>query len=365
MPFYFKGDIMTDIIRKQLKLYPKAELRDIIKALYQSVFGCGHFVKDGNACRELLIKELKGISKKAELTVENFGKYSRVHLSSLEEMGIESEMLLRLFALSAEAEGDKSEFAQMLKALPKLCEEGKLPFDAEQAEREINEYIGRGCPALSHSESFRCEYSPAYRVVKSEYLSLLPLLKRIDSLLCQKQNVIVAIDGCCASGKTTLASFLEKYYRINAVHMDDYFLQPEKKTPERLSMAGGNIDHERFLSELLLPLSKGEEYLYRPYRCHGEYFEEGRVQSPEGLTLVEGSYSLHPELESYYDLKVYLSVPPKIQIARLEKRSPEMLHRFINEWIPLEMTYFEKTDILNRCDMRLISTENNLYEVLS
>ena len=49
--------------------------------------------------------------------------------------------------------------------------------------------------------------------------------------------------------------------------MDDFFLRPEQRTPERFSEPGGNVDRERFLSEVLLPLRQGEAVDYRRFDC--------------------------------------------------------------------------------------------------
>ena len=78
--------------------------------------------------------------------------------------------------------------------------------------------------------------------------------KKIDELLTQKDMVVVAIDGKCTSGKTTLASKLVQIYDCNVFHMDDFFLRPEQRTPERFAEVGGNVDYERFQEEVLLPL---------------------------------------------------------------------------------------------------------------
>ena len=78
--------------------------------------------------------------------------------------------------------------------------------------------------------------------------------KQIDKLLTQKDMVIVAIDGKCTSGKTTLASRLAAFYDCNVFHMDDFFLRPEQRTTERFAEIGGNVDYERFWEEVLLQM---------------------------------------------------------------------------------------------------------------
>ena len=72
-----------------------------------------------------------------------------------------------------------------------------------------------------------------------------------------KNFVMVAIDGKCTSGKTTLASKLAEIYDCNVFHMDDFFLRPEQRTSERFAEIGGNVDYERFQEEVLFPLRSG------------------------------------------------------------------------------------------------------------
>ena len=73
---------------------------------------------------------------------------------------------------------------------------------------------------------------------------------QIDELLAEKDMILVAIDGKCTSGKTTLASKLAELYDCNVFHMDDFFLRPEQRTPERFAEVGGNVDYERFYKEV-------------------------------------------------------------------------------------------------------------------
>ncbi len=93
------------------------------------------------------------------------------------------------------------------------------------------------------------------------------LLQRIRALAATQPRVLVAIDGRCAAGKTTLAASLQAQLECNVFHMDDFFLRPEQRTSERLRQPGGNVDFERFLTEVLRPLHDGAPVTYRPYDC--------------------------------------------------------------------------------------------------
>ena len=69
---------------------------------------------------------------------------------------------------------------------------------------------------------------------------LITVQNAIQQLLCEKETVIVAIDGNCTSGKTTLANQLAANYDCNVFHMDDFFLPVDMRTEERLTTPGGN-----------------------------------------------------------------------------------------------------------------------------
>ncbi|MBE5868766.1 MAG: phosphoribulokinase [Lachnospiraceae bacterium] len=179
----------------------------------------------------------------------------------------------------------------------------------------------------------------------------LPLFSQIDRML-QMGRVNLAIEGGSASGKTTLSQLLHEIYDCTVFHMDDFFLRPYQRTAERLAQPGGNVDRERFLQEVLLPLHQKQEVTYHPYDCHTRSLLSPITVMPTELTVIEGAYSMHPDLANYYNLSVFLDISPQLQEQRIQKRnSPEMAKRFLEEWIPLEQQYFRAMQIKNCCDL--------------
>ncbi|MHC1785637.1 MAG: uridine kinase [Christensenellales bacterium] len=178
------------------------------------------------------------------------------------------------------------------------------------------------------------------------------LLNVIESLMTLT-TPLIAIDGPCAAGKSTLADKLAKLYPAAVYHMDDFFLLPEQRSAQRLALPGGNVDHERFLREVLLPLRSGEAFEYRAYNCQTGSFEP-RASKPADLIIIEGAYCLHPSLQRHYDLKVFLDVDPDTQASRIVRRNGEAAaRRFFQEWIPLENAYFDAFGIRELCDIHL------------
>ena len=166
------------------------------------------------------------------------------------------------------------------------------------------------------------------------------VMQHIDLLLEQKTRVILAIEGKCTSGKTTLAAALAQQYDCNVFHMDDFFLQPHQRTPERFAEIGGNVDYERFLAEVLIPLQTGKPFVYCPFDCGSFTLGLPVEVQPKRLNIVEGTYCLHPYFGEAYDLKVLLTVSEEQQRQRILQR-PAFIHaRFFEEWIPMENRYF-------------------------
>ncbi len=343
----------TEFLLRQSAL-PDAQLQDLCKGLHQSVFGCGHFVTD--AAAEVLRRELDGLTETMGPDLEPLdGAFCRVYLRVLQKTNLAPDTLLRLFALSAQTPcGRGSELEEKLAVLLRLCREGRLPFSAMEAEEEIAAWREAGFPACHHSEPYRAANGPAYRVIRREYSRWLPLLAEIDGLLAKQERVIVALEGGSASGKTTLAALLERIYGCTVFHMDDFFLRPEQRTTERLAEAGGNIDRERFAQEILRPLTERRPVRYRRYDCHTQTLQSPVTAEVGRLVVVEGAYSMHPELAEAYDLSAFLRITPQLQRRRILKRNgPELAERFFHTWIPMEQAYFETMDTANRCDLIL------------
>lgn len=166
-------------------------------------------------------------------------------------------------------------------------------------------------------------------------------LSALETHIAQNAHTVLAIDGPAASGKSTLAAALAKHFHAAVIHMDDFFLRPEQRTPARYAEPGGNFDRERFLSEVVPHLKNGQAFSYRRFDCASMALGETVTIPAAALVIVEGSYSHHPVLSHEYDMKLFLEISSTAQKKRiLARNGEEGWKQFSTRWIPLEQSYF-------------------------
>ena len=157
----------------------------------------------------------------------------------------------------------------------------------------------------------------------------------------KKGRIVIAIDGKCGSGKTTLASELQKHIDCSVVHADDFTVPFEMKTPERLSLPGGNLHSERMIEELFERLDQ-DVIEYHPFDYSIGRIADRLERVDRDIVIVEGSYSLLPCFWPYYDRCYIIDAPLDVRLERIRKRVGEERYRmFLERWIPLENLYWD------------------------
>ena len=339
----------TETLLTHARLYPKIQPVDAVKLAYQAVFGPEHMISEPGAALERLKSEYSAVTHTSPFRTEALGRFSRVYIDS--ELN-ESELSLigKMFISSASSpKGDTEEFEGALDIIALLAKEGRLPFSADEFGKFRAEYEKN---AVSHSDIYRSEYKPAYRLVDTKYVRLIPLIFELSKRLETSDRVVLAIDGRAASGKSTAAKLIAGLFDGAAVHLDDFFLPFDMRTAERLAEPGGNLDRERFSDEVV-PFVRAERFSYRVFDCStGGFRAASAVIEPKRLLICEGAYSLHPAFGDYFDLAVFSTITPEEQKKRvLSRNGEEMWRNFRDKWIPMEEKYFDAFGIKGRCGM--------------
>lgn len=177
-------------------------------------------------------------------------------------------------------------------------------------------------------------------------------LREAASSILSSGARIIAIDGRSAAGKTSLAALIAESSGGSIVHMDDFFLPVDMRTPERLSSPGGNVHSERFIEEVLPHLARKEMFSYRRFDCSlMDYAAEPVEADASGIIVIEGAYSLSPAFGHYYDLSVFCDVDGSVQMRRIIARNgKEKAEVFRTRWIPMEEMYISSCAIMEKAD---------------
>ena len=179
------------------------------------------------------------------------------------------------------------------------------------------------------------------------------IIERISRLREEGKRTVIAIDGRCTSGKTTYAGILGELLEVPIFHMDDFFLQVHQRTPERYAEPGGNVDRERLIEEVLEPFRDGCTVISHRRFIRGIMALSEPVSTEVGdCIILEGSYSCHPLLQKYSNLKIFMDIDPEEQLKRVLARDGiSKYDEFKEKWIPLEENYFNAYDIRSICDI--------------
>lgn len=169
-----------DVLEEQTTRYPLLENEDYLKLAYQSAFGAEHLLSDLGEAERHFHEEYSQTkpSRSLPLAEDLGGDYLRVNFAPYQAAGFLEEDLFELFLRSAQPQkGKEALFAQDIETIALFLKEKK----GGAAERSFREsyaaYCQKGIQPLHHSEAYRKDYEPHYRLVlKDEWVLFLERL---------------------------------------------------------------------------------------------------------------------------------------------------------------------------------------------
>ena len=162
-----------ELLIEHYNTYPRLEVSDIFKFIFQSAFGCEHLVSSKERALNYIKEELKRVNADEAPRVDALdGDYSRVYLSCLNDK-VTPEIMAEYFCLSAKIESDgKVKLLEKIAVARELIEDGTIALSLSDFDELHDKWREAGYPAIHHSESFREAYHPAYRVIANEYVDI-------------------------------------------------------------------------------------------------------------------------------------------------------------------------------------------------
>lgn len=186
---------------------------------------------------------------------------------------------------------------------------------------------------------------------------------KIDELLNKSndKNIIIAIDGDSASGKSTLALSLKSIYKdkLAIIHIDDFYLENKGNIDMNniSSLIDGNINYKRLKEEVIDKLTNDNisSFSYSIFNCKTQEYNKKKEKinkKEKKIIVVEGSYSQNiDKLGKYFDYSIFLKFDDDtLQKERIKKRNTINYEMFFKKWIILEKNYQAHYDIVKKCD---------------
>ncbi|KAB8333498.1 uridine kinase [Scytonema tolypothrichoides VB-61278] len=177
------------------------------------------------------------------------------------------------------------------------------------------------------------------------------MLDELTSFPRKQSTLIVGVDGCGASGKSTLTRTLAQIEpSISVVEMDDFYL-PSAYRPSNddvLTTYGEQYDWKRLHQQVLKPLSEEYEGRYQRYDWNLDTLAEFHTVPTGEVVIVEGIYSTRSQLSNFYDYRIWVQCPYEIRLARgvapdeaIARKGENPREMWEKIWMPQEQRYLE------------------------
>ena len=161
---------LPGVLEAHFARYPLLQTQDVVKLTYQHTMGCGHMVLNAANCLAHLNNEYeqKELDDTAPLLEPIGNSYLRLMLGPARHQSISAGTIGQMFLESAALDHGSAE--KLVENLHLLRENGFVLAHWPDLPAFLQEYEAQGCPALHHSEIYRQNYQPHYRVLHRSIL---------------------------------------------------------------------------------------------------------------------------------------------------------------------------------------------------
>lgn len=176
---------LLDLFEQHLVWYPRMQLRDIYKLIYQAVLGSEHLISSSEEFSRHLQLEYERLepdsSQQLFEPLRPDGSLFRLNLRPYKSRQLGLGRLISPLLLTPQlATGTRAELQATWHVFTELCRQGFVRNFSETDIRKFDQQLaGQDFPAMHHSEVYRRLYQPAYRLISTH---LIPELGLADAV---------------------------------------------------------------------------------------------------------------------------------------------------------------------------------------
>ena len=166
--------------------------------------------------------------------------------------------------------------------------------------------------------------------------------------------LLVAIDGGGGAGKSTLARGISEEFAgfVSTVRCDDFYRPLDSSACSPAVAYEKYFDWRRLRDEALLPLRAGKTARYQRYDWSTDRLAEWIELEPREIVVLEGVFSMRPELRDLIDVAIFIETPRDERIHRMASR-PQTDSSWMERWLAAEDWYFEQVAAHRSADLIL------------
>lgn len=177
---------LARVVNSHLSRYPLMECGDLYKLLHQASMGNRHSSGSYETVREYLMDEMEELSagppEPVLDVISDTGDMARINLRPFLATGGDPEILLEAFLRSSrECRGSRARLERYREWISGMAEKILLTPMLEDIAAYMDTMRSSGYPAVHHSDVYRKMYSPAYRVILTEFAANLSILRDTPS----------------------------------------------------------------------------------------------------------------------------------------------------------------------------------------
>jgi uridine kinase len=167
------------------------------------------------------------------------------------------------------------------------------------------------------------------------------IASKIRGLSSTKKPILIGIEGFGGSGKSTLAEKLKQLLpNAKTIKIDAFILKEPAQNAEPWEQV---FDRKRLEKQVLEPASHNQDVSYQRLEW-AENTLSPSIELPKAdYLIIDGISSYHPEIEHYYDFKIWVNAPIEVAKQRGHQRDSDNENAVLwDKWAQCDLDYQEK-----------------------
>ncbi|MDD2332638.1 MAG: hypothetical protein PHI68_08310 [Candidatus Cloacimonetes bacterium] len=174
IPEFSETDLCA-ILQEELSVHPLSQLQDLFKLVYQAYNGPSHLTGSALSIAQSIEKEIRNLHGHKSCLIQDIGNgkaFVRINLAALSfpRFRLVETISECIVKSRFETELSREEMLQQWKRSLAILKD--MGLDVLQDQDLIIQSIESGLP-ISHSQTYKQQYQPSYRIIHSSYIPLL------------------------------------------------------------------------------------------------------------------------------------------------------------------------------------------------